>query len=129
MGCDIHAFVEEKEGIIYCCKAELFINRNYQLFALLADVRNSTGNAKPLIPISEPKGLPNELGWRVINAYEKWQEDAHSETYLNYEEISEAYISAWLDETISDDTRKQLLILQHTMSRMNEPRLILWFDN
>ena len=43
-----------------------YIPRNYLLFSVLADVRNGTGFAgvityKPVVPISEPRGLPDDL--------------------------------------------------------------------
>jgi len=128
MGCDIHAFVEEKIGTSdkYYCYMQLFLERDYTLFALLADVRNYS--QKPLIPISSPKGLPDNLSWVVNKAHGEWGEDAHSETYLDYEEIGKVYMRACLDDNVNKQTEKQLLILQHTMSRMNKPRLILWFD-
>jgi len=131
MGCDIHAFIEEKVGNSdrYECIAQLFLERNYTLFALLADVRNNCNHEKLLIPISEPKGLPKDLSWRVRDAYQKWEDDTHSCTYLSLAEIGKTYLRAWTDDTVDNYTKNQLLILEHTMSRMNNPRLILWFDN
>jgi len=71
MGCDIHIWTEIKSketGKWEISKQDIFPDgdtkktsspfdrRSYRLFALLADVRNNAG----IIPISEPKGLPDD---------------------------------------------------------------------
>lgn len=96
MGCDIHGFAEvkrnnkwEKVGDVfkypyYDEKDEIdkynkpltdsfYSGRNYDLFAILADVRNGYGFAgvktgEGFNPISEPKGLPEDISNDVLMA-------------------------------------------------------------
>jgi hypothetical protein len=66
--------------------------RNYDLFAMLADVRNGRGFAgcntgDGFTPISEPKGVPDDA-----SAYYKWQAnrygvDGHSHSWLTLAEL------------------------------------------
>jgi hypothetical protein len=101
MGCDIHIYVEKKnnekwEAIKgknpYFCKwsKEEFVfegwmynGRNYNLFAILADVRNSY-NVKP---ISTPRGLPTDVSEYVQKESEDWGCDGHSHNYYTFYEI------------------------------------------
>lgn len=60
MGCDIHDVLQvNKNGKWDTIAFDMFNNRNYSLFALLADVRN--GESSPIKPISEQKGLPSDF--------------------------------------------------------------------
>lgn len=111
MGCDIHAVVERKvtnrdeDGTPYSSRwvsaGDPDFGRNYELFAVLADVRNYDD----IQPVSEPKGLPSfkgrheEYGWlqwhdydekpsRLFEYhYEDNYEDAHSASWLSLAEI------------------------------------------
>ena len=100
MGCDIHIYVERKIGNKwYDCdyfvpnvnsiynsdfvRVELFGDRNYSLFATLANVRNY-GNTEY---ISEPKGLPNDVSDYVDSEYDSWFCDAHSASHLTLQEL------------------------------------------
>lgn len=58
-------------------------DRNYGLFSLLADVRNYSNNK----PISEPKGLPNDLSNEVIEDAEHWGLDGHSHSFFTLKEL------------------------------------------
>ena len=95
MGCDIHDFVEiklngkwEMVGEIFetCDSKRLSVHpydgRNYTLFGILAGVRN-----KDMIPISEPKGSPNDASQGFLDELEQWQYDGHSLSYLTLQEI------------------------------------------
>lgn len=100
MGCDIHFYVEVKHGerwqhhsvrdryedanqdedgyrpIDYkrYFKDPLYVGRNYDLFAILADVRNGSGFAgcdtgDGYEPISMPRGLPSDASPEVLEEY------------------------------------------------------------
>ena len=60
-------------------------NRNYDLFAMLADVRNDGFN-----PISAPKGLPRNVSPSVKKESDGWDCDGHSHSWLTLAEL-EAY--------------------------------------
>jgi hypothetical protein len=120
MGTDIHSRIEilQPEGYWQCMIEERFEgffwdpkqpvskwnrehsneplkNRNYRLFAMLADVRNGRGFAgvdtgDRVDPISEPKGIPFDASIEWLAEVEEWGGDLHSHSYLTLEEL-EAY--------------------------------------
>lgn len=59
----------------------IYVGRNYNLFSILADVRNDF-NVKP---ISNPRGLPKNLSCDVKNASEC--ADGHSHSYYTFKEL------------------------------------------
>ena len=69
-------------------------HRNYNLFAILADVRNGIGFAgidtgEGFIPISAPKGLPDDVTAEVKQWSDGWGVDGHSHSFLTLAEIFE----------------------------------------
>lgn len=118
MGCDIWLYVEkwnEKEGeweyvdtsyeetrgTYKYYQPSIWPHRNYDVFAILADVRNSHN----FIPISQPKGMPECVSDYINKKYEEFGEYGHSHSYFTLKELKEydwnktATISGWVDET------------------------------
>lgn len=118
MGCDIHAYVEVKsaEGWTHhdwrkpyqigtyedgspeydydngYWEHPLRIGRNYDLFAILANVRNGHGFAgvetgTGFEPISLPRGLPTDVTPEVMAASDGWNGDGHSHSWLLLSEL------------------------------------------
>ena len=124
MGCDIHMYAEvkdkegkwlkvgtvfknpyyrpeeetkkDKEG--YTWNAELVENpykcRNYDLFAILANVRNGFGFAgcdtgNEFIPIDTPRGLPDSVSPEVKKESDEWGGDGHSHSWFTLKELHE----------------------------------------
>lgn len=88
MGCDIHLFVEKKTKDGWSCiydEGKLYSNRSYSLFSILADVRNDGD----FIPISEPKGIPDDASSSVKGYMEDWGCDIHSKSFLTVQELLE----------------------------------------
>jgi len=87
MGCDIHAYAEKKNADgkyeLVGMSNDFFAWRQYGLFAFLAGVRNYSA----ITPISEPRGIPDDLSEYVKSAYEDWGSDAHSASWLSSEEL------------------------------------------
>jgi len=109
MGCDIHLYVEAKENGKWVSKdrwqpnpywdaeedsegrkmekAESFYSgRNYDLFAILAGVRNGRGFAwvntgDGFVPLSPPKGLPLDVSPEVQQESDNWDCDGHSHSW------------------------------------------------
>ncbi len=94
MGCDIHAFVEKRtEGKWECIteieddegylspKKQIYSERNYSLFGILAGVR---GDSKP---IKEPVGLPDDVSEMVKKISDQWDSDGHSHSYYTLKEL------------------------------------------
>jgi len=109
MGCDIHTHVEIKQHINreekWCCADYFKLNRyfdgiesekeyelvgfcddrNYSLFATLANVRNYGDTAF----ISEPKSIPEDTCKEIKQDFEYWGCDAHSASYFTLKELIE----------------------------------------
>lgn len=121
MGCDIHCYVEKRDGSKWVsadrwepCEYEpdsgrktvpygsrIYSGRNYDLFGILADVRNGRGFAgirtgAGFNPISEPKGLPVDVSPEVKAESEGWGCDGHSHSWLT---LSELLAYDWTQET------------------------------
>lgn len=68
--------------------------RNYDLFAILANVRNGSGFAgvdtgDGFRPISEPRGIPNDASDYYIQQTKKWWGDGHSHSWLFLHELED----------------------------------------
>lgn len=83
MGCDIHVWTEAKIRGKWVALGHPRVNRNYELFALLAGVRNYENIA----PISEPRGLPEDASEAARFDYEYDGPDAHSASWIGADEI------------------------------------------
>ena len=114
MGCDIHFFVEnqvngawlsadkwppnkyaDEEGEpphILDYKDSFYHDRNYNLFAILADVRNGSGFAgcdtgNGFVPICEPRGVPDDVSEQVASESDRMGVDGHSHSWLTVDEL------------------------------------------
>lgn len=105
MGCDIHFYVEKKQPDgtwkihgEFTREVEdehtwlsqdgrpLYSGRSYNLFAILADVRNGRGFAgiktgDGFNPISEPRGVPDDASPEYKEIVEQWDGDGHSHSH------------------------------------------------
>lgn len=63
----------------------IYNSRSYILFSILADVRNYSGN----IPISQPKGIPDDCSKVTRKEIDFWGVDGHSHSYLTLRELLE----------------------------------------
>ncbi|MBB3752453.1 hypothetical protein FHT44_004965 [Mycolicibacterium sp. BK634] len=59
--------------------------RNYSLFAVLADVRNSHG----FTPIDQPRGIPEDVSKYLKSVVEDWEYSGHSFSWLGLSELEE----------------------------------------
>lgn len=117
MGCDIHLYVERRgsaggwlaadewtveededsDGNVIsrpCVNyyARFYNGRCYDLFAILADVRNGIGFAgvdmgDRLNPIDQPRGLPDDTNSIIRQESENWGCDGHSHSWLTVAEL------------------------------------------
>lgn len=129
MGCDIHIYTEklihkkwynidhfkfrgfsnDLNDLINkkLVTAHIYDRRDYNLFSVLANVRNN----HTLNYISKPKGIPNNISDVVLEKYNSWGSDAHSASYLSLSEIKsflevnpKIVVSGW----VSPDLKKQI---------------------
>ncbi len=87
MGCDIHAQIERKTKYGWTSSGDPDIGRNYEMYAVLAGVRNYDD----ITPIAEPRGFPDEYPEYPSQAMSAMREemgaDAHSLSWLTLAEI------------------------------------------
>jgi hypothetical protein len=94
-------------------------DRNYDLFAILADVRNGYGFAgvdtgDGFRPIAMPRGVPEDASQYYKNEVNQWDGDGHSHSYFTLDEL-EAYDWAgqstthrgWVDKEQYEVFKKQ----------------------
>lgn len=110
MGCDIHMYVEYRKSIkgndvwvngdyfkfnpyfkvfddeSQYSKLELHGDRNYTLFATLAGVRDYTGK---VIPVHEPKGMPEDSCEYIKQDSDRWDGDGHTHSWLTLKELKD----------------------------------------
>lgn len=81
MRCDMHLSVEVKENGAWASKPiqRTYDGRNYNLFAILANVRNR----HDFVPISEPKGFPLDVSEEIAEEHE----GNHSHSWLTLAEL------------------------------------------
>lgn len=118
MGCDIHLYVERRDHTKDTVEAKApwvtadtwtdseyedgvkdvayydhyYTGRSYDLFAVLADVRNGRGFAgvktgSGFNPISSPRGVPDDACPEYRDAVERWGADGHSHSHLTLAEL------------------------------------------
>lgn len=90
----INKYAEHRKS---CLENWIYDGRNYTLFALLADVRNGIyskfynepATGRYIEPISEPRGLPDDVSTEVLEASNFWTWDAHSRSYFTLKELQD----------------------------------------
>lgn len=120
MGCDIHFYVEKKIDGVWQMQGKLVdddgwkhVNgpsfydvRNYNLFAILADVRNGRGFAgiktgEGFNPISDPRGVPEDASDEYKQLVDCWGVDGHSHSHhtlrqlLDYDWTQTTGLQGW----------------------------------
>lgn len=88
-------YVEEDGEIYWSNKKktdEPYHSRNYDLFAMLANVRNGYGFAgcdtgNGFIPIAMPRGLPEDVSPTIKTKSDRWGCDGHSHSYFTIKEL------------------------------------------
>ena len=125
-----HILYGEEER--YSVENEIYEDRNYRLFAVLAGVRNNYD----VTPISPPRGLPVDASDETKQYHNSYGSDAHSESFLTLEELEqyqhwEHPIHGDLFKGTIDKLRN--LTRQHSYPeyeiRADDVRIVFWFDN
>jgi len=93
MGCDIHCHIEVMFADEWVYYGPGHMNRNYDAFAKMADVRNYYSI---IDPISQPKGLPEDVTYMTWLHSEHYGSDGHSHSWLRSSELAELF--TFLDE-------------------------------
>lgn len=170
MGCDIHLFTEKKIKIYckdgtqeekwVCCDyfklnpyyidnkddkrkydiVNIYSDRDYKLFSVLANVRNYDKIEEVL---DEPRGLPYDVSDAVKKECKEWGVIGHSHSWFYAKELflyKLKYNNNYLDKLIDAVVKKmqnEFLILfsqddvkaKKLVSNLNNFRIVFWFDN
>lgn len=86
-------WADEEDGFLSTA-GDFYNGRNYDLFAILANVRNGRGFAGiktggGFVPISEPRGIPTDASPQVARRSDGYGIDGHSHSWLTLREILE----------------------------------------
>ena len=140
MGCDIHGpYLYGKRGGTYISRiAEFHWDRDYDCFAIIANVRNDDG----LKPIAEPRDWPD--GWRTPygsispdcdynheHFYEPEDSDCHSGSWLSTDELVEAQKRYQVHNSRPSDDMSMAIVLMrlHEQRGWTDLRILFCFDN
>ncbi len=128
MGCDIHGVFQRKVNDVWeDLKSEYDCQRDYTLFAILADVRNS-GH---ITPISEPRGFPEDF---LVVCYQPGPESTEDpEDYGSeptYHPVSDvSHMSPWRQKYF--DPKEDMLAIwmgDHSRSWLTSTEMLAWYD-
>lgn len=166
MGCDIHMCVEYRPNseekwrsgdyfhsndptkpLTGRRRVDLYNDRDYELFAVLAGVRGYREEGC----IDDPRGLPDDVTDYVRESYEYWGNDAHSASFFTLQELIDFdtehqpadFIGCYIldplirrlkqraDElnVVYDFEWKDVHNREHLRKKANNIRIVFWFDN
>lgn len=144
MGCDIHAYVEIKINGQWELYNHPRIERNYILFARMANVRNYAEAC--VEPIAEPRGLPIDISKMTRFCRDADGIDGHSDSWLSGEEVEA--LCEWFNNDTKDRLKKEWYSFEHEQigyifgsdwdvqkhqqyypKGVEDARLVFWFDN
>ena len=138
MGCDIHLHIEVKIKGQWYNYNHPRIDRDYDLFAKMANVRNDG----EIIPISEPKGLPDDAAFVTKFHSDRWGIGAHSRSWLGQSEIQGLF--NWIHVHMKVDISIEYDIFGYLFGNgltdlkenpedypdeLEDVRFVFWFDN
>ena len=138
MGCDIHFVVEKKIngrwiGIFKEYPRSGFVkDRDYDFFAAIAGVRGS----HPLFN-NHPRFIPADISELSLYAIAEGSTDDHSHSWMTIKEFSEIALTVNPDRFVTEWDKKEPweplfgrpLFLNRSADRIEDYRIIFWFDN
>jgi len=127
MGWDINIVVEVYEdGAWHLSDVEVPADRNYWAFAVLADVCNGYGFAgtdkgDPIVPIDEPRGLPDDLSKELSDLLEAEDGDY---IYLGYDSFSWVTLKELLAYDLDADVTMRGYVTNETARNYREKGIL-----
>ena len=100
--------------------------RDYALFAILADVRNGLDE---FTPIAEPRGVPDDASPEYRAEVAVWSGDGHSHSWLTLKEL-QAY--DWHKTTCTGESGEfveQVIPMLAELGAPDDVRIVFFFDN
>ena len=135
MGCDIHVHTEVKIDGLWHHYGSPYVDRYYTLFGYMAGVRNTD-----VIPISEPRGLPDDITLITWIDNDRYGIDGHSHSWLSGPEVTQ------LEELLKPHNEQYFYIErifgylfgngwdfheypEEYPPQLEDARVVFWFDN
>lgn len=114
--------IDDDDG--YWVADEIYDNRNYYLFAILADVRND-GSVES---IDYPRGIPHDCSSGYSYITKQWGSDGHSHSYFTLKELLEVDWNLYEKEYITDflETIEKMKSIDDNPEKV---RCVFFFDN
>lgn len=105
---------------------QIYENRNYGLFAFLANVRGINPHG-----FGEPRGLPTDVSKAVEELAENWGMDGHSHSWISLAEINEKMVDDFVFdfEEVIDFCKQYTWNYELKQPKDDEVRVVFWFDN
>lgn len=147
MGCNVHIHAEAKINGTWHHYGSYYPGQTYGAFALLAGVRQGKD---PVVPISEPRGLPEDATTMTLFCHSNMAVDAHTESWLGLEELDRLHdyltddknrwydMDNWLAGSLpTDGDRSSVYLFRNGWDLRDSElpkgveavRLVFWFDN
>jgi hypothetical protein len=144
MGCDIHVHSELNINGQWHHLSELTLCRNYDLFCYMAGVRGGYRDSPE--PISQPRGLPEDVSFITNIICNKFGNDGHSHSWLSSAETVK--VGEFLEEQHKKSGSKDYFCAEKVLGYIfgngwkqfteypeelpegvEDGRLVFWFDN
>jgi hypothetical protein len=136
MSTNIRAYVEYKRLDEYSLFAQVYLEGDYELFALMANVRYEPAVFSGIEPVSPPKGLPLDISKKLKLMLEN--DGGIEASWLTTEELEEVHrrymripakdASEYRQEVAPYIELQAIIALLKTLdTAASEPRLVFWF--
>lgn len=115
---------KDKDGWYVDWNESFYSGRNYDLFSILADVRNGNG----VDPIDYPRGIPEDASSGYLFVCNQWKGDAHSHSYFTLDELLNVDWNQYEDFYV-DDFIETLEKMKEVDKDTLNVRCCFFFDN
>lgn len=136
MGCDISMFLEYSENKEFwnTFADSIHLGRNYRMFGYLTNGSVRYDLDLPLNVGIDTRGTPSNLSYTVSEELEKWKNEVHNVSWLNYKEYKRIIKEALKnekedDERVPDEYLLLLEMMKFLKKRGYSVRIVFFFDS
>lgn len=143
MGTDIHMILQSRKKGIWRHKAAIDLDRNYDLFAVLAGVRANIPSNEDIV-ISPARGLPKDIGGEIDikesgSIYIEIGNESsipylfflgqHNFSWLTLREVLKHYIKHWKSQEVKEPLDYMLNKIKRYVKPKGMYRIVFGFDS
>lgn len=103
----VNHYYNEEEGDEKYIVQDIYNDRNYEVFAMLANVRNYG----EIVAFDDPRGIPSDACEYTRKRIERWDSDGHSHSYMTLAELKD-YVGEYppikCEGYVSEDAAMQI---------------------